>query len=174
MTTITQLSELTGDYVLDPARTTIGFVGRHTMATRVRGRFDAFAGHARLDGEDPSRSSVGITIEAASLRTRDDRRDQHLRRRFLHADEHPAIAFTSTRVERAGGNTFVVTGDLTIRGVSRPVTVEFELTGPEPSFTGRATINRRDWGVNWNAATALLLEDAVVLELEVRLVRHAR
>ncbi|WP_336211724.1 YceI family protein [Nonomuraea sp. LPB2021202275-12-8] len=181
MTTMTKLSELTGDYVLDAARTRIGFVGRHAMATRVRGQFDEFEGSAYLDGDDPSKSSAELTIRAKSIQTRNRRRDGHLRGRFLDADDHPAITFSSTGVEQVDGADFKVTGDLTIRGLTKQVTVGFKLTAAENDprggfrvgFEGRVTINRKDWGVNWNAATGVLLSDEVTLEFDVAAIRRS-
>ncbi|MDL4815528.1 YceI family protein [Actinomadura opuntiae] len=177
MTTVTTLGELTGDYVLDTARTRIGFVARHRLSTRVRGRFDEFEGTARLDGGDPSKSSVRLTIRAGSVRTGNRQRDEQLCRTFLEVDEHPAITFASTRVERRGDDGFAVTGDLTVRGVCRPVTVEFTLTGAEDglrvAFAGGATIDRNDWGVNWNALTRVMVGPKVVLELDAAVVRRA-
>ncbi|MGI5290723.1 YceI family protein [Nonomuraea polychroma] len=181
MTTTTRLSELTGDYVLDTAHTRIGFVARHTMATRVRGQFDDFEGSAHLDGDDPSKSSARLTIQAKSLQTRNERRDEQLRDTFLGMDDHPAITFTSTKVKQVDETTFEVTGDLTIRGVTKPVTVDFQLTGAEHGpggdvrvgFKGSVTINRNDWGVNWNAATAVLVSPKVALEFDVAAVRQS-
>ncbi|MEU8276739.1 YceI family protein [Microbispora bryophytorum] len=180
MSTTTTLSELTGDYVLDPARTTIGFVARHTMASRVRGRFTEFEGGASLDGDDPSRSSVRLTVQAGSVQTRNSQRDDHLRARFLKVDAHPALTFTSTEVERTAGAGFKVTGDLTIRGVTRPVTVDVELTGVENGpggavrvgFRGSLMIDRTGWGVNWNAVTAVAVSPKVLLEFDVTVIRR--
>ncbi|MGW5681595.1 YceI family protein [Nonomuraea sp. NPDC003754] len=181
MTTMTKLGELTGDYALDTARTRLGFVARHAMSTRVRGRFDEFEGSARLDGDDPSKSGVALTIGARSIQTRNRQRDDQLRGKFLDVDGHPTIAFVSTRVKQVDGTTFQVTGDLTIRGVTRPVTVDVELAGAEHdprgdvriAFTGSATINRKDWGVNWNAATGVLISDKVTLEFDVTAIRRS-
>src|ERR1700691_2390855 len=125
MTTMTKLSELTGDYVLDPARTRIGFVAR--AITKVRGQFDEFEGSAHLDGGDPSNSSARLTIQAKSIQTRNQRRDDHLCGRFLDNDDYPAITFASVRVDQVDQTGFKVTGDLTIRGVTKPVTVDFTL-----------------------------------------------
>ncbi|WP_182906834.1 YceI family protein [Microbispora sp. H13382] len=180
MSTTTEFSELTGDYVLDTARTRIGFVARHTMASRVRGRFGEFEGGAHLDGEDPSKSAVRLVIHADSVQTGSARRDAHLRGRFLHVDDHPDITFTSTVVEQTGGAGFEVTGDLTIRGVIRPVTVHFELTGVENDprgafrigFTGHLTLDRTHWGVDWNAATTILVSPKVLLELDATVIRR--
>ncbi|QFY09433.1 polyisoprenoid-binding protein [Nonomuraea phyllanthi] len=181
MTTMTGLGELTGDYVIDTTRTRIGFVARHTMATRVRGHFDAFEGGAYLDGDDPSKSSVRLTIQANSIRTRKRQRDDYLRGKFLDTDRHPAITFASTEVRQAGEAAYQVTGNLTMRGVTRPVTVDFELTRAEKDrhgtvragFRGRVTIDRNDWGVNWNAATTVLVSPEVMLELDVTAVRRS-
>ncbi|GAA0419920.1 polyisoprenoid-binding protein [Acrocarpospora corrugata] len=176
--TTSKLSELTGDYVLDTARTRIGFVGRHAMATRVRGRFDEFEGGAHLDGDNPSKSSAELTIQAKSIQTRHLWRDEHLRGKFLDVDSHPTITFASTSVEQVGETSFKVTGDLTIRGVTKPVTVDFALTGDQndPSrvgLKGSVTINRMDWAVNWNAATGILLSEKVTLEFDATALRQS-
>jgi polyisoprenoid-binding protein YceI len=181
VTTITNLSELTGDYVLDTAHTRIGFAAR-AMFSNVRGQFDELEGSAHLDGDDPSRSSAHLTIQAKSIQTRNQRRDDHLRGRFLDTHRHPAITFTSTRAEQAGETNFKITGDLTIRGVTKPVTVEFDLTGAENDpqgkfrvgFQGQATISRQDWGASWNAALeggGVLIGDKVTLEFDVTAIR---
>jgi polyisoprenoid-binding protein YceI len=181
MTTMAKLSELTGDYVLDPARTRIGFAAR-AMVTKVAGQFGEFEGTVHLDGEDPSKSRARLAIQAASVQTRNQQRDEHLRRHFLDAGRHPAITFTSTRVAQAGETSFTVTGDLTIRGVTRPVTVDLELTGAasdpggglRAGFGGQVTVDRKDWGVSWNAVLeggGVLVGDKVILELDVAVVR---
>ena len=179
ITTMTNLSELTGDYVLDTAHTRIGFVARHTAATRVRGQFDEFDGSVHLDGDDPSKSNAELTIQANSIQTGNQQRDMYLRSKFLDTDNHPTITFASTKVERVDATHFKVTGDLTMRGVTRPVTVEFELTRAEndPSgdfrvgFLGRGTINRKDWGVKWNAALGMVSKK-VALALDVVAIRR--
>lgn len=181
MTTMTKLSELTGDYVLDTAHTRIGFVARHTMGTKVRGEFNEFEGSAYLDGDDPSKSSAELTIQAKSIQTRNQQRDGQLRSRFLDMDSHPTITFTSTRVEQVDATNFKVIGDLTIRGVTKPVTVDLELTGAENDpwgnlrvgFEGSVTVNRKDWGVNWNAATGVLVSEKVTLEFDVAAIRQS-
>ncbi|MGC9494902.1 YceI family protein [Streptomyces sp. WG7] len=180
MTATTSLSDLTGDYVLDTARTRIGFVARHTLATRVRGRFDEFEGGARLDGDHPSRSGARLVIRAESIRTGNPQRDDMLRGKFLAAEHHPAITFASTEVEQVGQTHYKVTGDLDIRGVTAPVTVDVEVTGDgsDPqgnlrvALKGGATIDRNDWGVNWNAATGALVSPKVVLEFDLSAIRR--
>jgi polyisoprenoid-binding protein YceI len=182
MTTTTELSELTGDYALDPARTRIGFAVRQ-MVTKVRGHFDEFEGSAHLDGDDPSRSSARLTIGAKSIQTGNQRRDDHLGTSFLDVRTHPTITFTSTKVEQVNEVAFKVTGDVTMRGVTKPVTVHFELTGTQndprggfrADFEGRATVNRKDWGIIWNATLesgGVLVSEKVTLEFDVSMIRQ--
>ncbi|MDH6217292.1 YceI family protein [Streptomyces pseudovenezuelae] len=174
MNELSQQTALTGDYVLDTARTRIGFVSRAVLISKVRGRFEEFEGSAHLDGEDPSKSEVRLTIRTRGLQTGNARRDEHLRGAdFLDGDHHPDITFTSTRVRQTGATRFTLTGDLTVRGTTRPVTVDLEVTdtGSGVSFTGRGTLNRRDWDVSWGGR---LLADKVTLELEVALIHYAQ
>ena len=179
------LTELTGTYTLDPAHTRIGFVARHAMVTKVRGSFDEFAGTAVLDGADPANSRVEVTIEAASIDTRNAQRDEHLRSNdFLAMQEYPKITFASTGVRQAGESTFEVTGDLTIKGVTNEITIPFEFEGSAKDpfgnqrvgFEGSVTINRRDYGVTWNAALeggGVLVSDKVTLEFEISAIKNA-
>ena len=179
------LTELTGTYTLDPAHTLIGFVARHAMVTKVRGSFDEFAGTAVLDGTNPANSRVEVTIEAASIDTRNAQRDEHLRGNdFLAMQEYPKITFASTGVRQAGETTFEVTGDLTIKGVTNEITIPFEFEGAAKDpfgnervgFEGSVTINRRDYGVTWNAALeggGVLVSDKVTLEFEISAIKNA-
>ncbi|MER8102539.1 MULTISPECIES: YceI family protein [unclassified Kitasatospora] len=180
------LSELTGDYVLDPAHTRIGFVARHAMVTKVRGSFTAFEGSAHLDGADPGRSTARVTIRTESIDTGVEQRDQHLRTNdFLDVPNFPTIAFATTAVEPRGDGEFRVTGDLTVKDVTRPVTIDVEYTGNavDPygnlrvGLEGSVTISRKDFGVTWNAALeggGVLVGDKVVLEFDVSAVRQAQ
>jgi polyisoprenoid-binding protein YceI len=175
MTSTTKLSELTGDYVLDAADTRIGFVARHTMATKVPGHFEDFEGRAYLDGDDPSKSTAALTIQAKTIQTRNPQRDQALRDKFLDAANHPTITFTSTKVDQVDETTFALTGNLTIRGTTKPVTIDFTLTGTENdrlTFEGTVTINRKDWGAHWSAA-GFLVSRQVLLQLDVTAIRHS-
>ena len=153
------LTELTGTWTLDPAHTRIGFVARHAMVTKVRGSFNEFEGTAVLDGANPANSHAEVTIKAASIDTRNDQRDEHLRSNdFLAMQEHPEITFTSTGVRQVDDTTFELTGDLTIRGVTKPVTFELEASGFGPDayggtrcgFSAQTSINRMDYGVAFN------------------------
>jgi polyisoprenoid-binding protein YceI len=181
-TSVTQ-ETLTGDYTLDLAHTRIGFSARHAMVTKVRGQFNEFTGSVFLDAETPENSKVEITIKAASVDTRNADRDAHLRSNdFFAMEEYPEITFRSTRVEQASENEYYVTGDLTIRGTTKPVTVNFQLNGSavDPwgnfrvGFEGQTTINRKDWGVSFNAAMeagGVLVSEKVNLEFEVEAVK---
>ena len=161
MTTPMDRGELTGRYSLDPSHSRIGFVARHAMVTKVRGAFNEFSGTAHLDGDAPERSSAQVTIQAASIDTRNADRDGHLRSNdFLQMDEYPEITFRSTGITRTDEDAFDVTGDLTIKGTTRSVTIPltFEGRAVDPfgnvrvGFEGSTTINRKDFGVTWNAA----------------------
>jgi polyisoprenoid-binding protein YceI len=181
-TSVTQ-ETLTGDYTLDLAHTRIGFSARHAMVSKVRGQFNEFNGTLSLDAEDPANSKVELTIKAASIDTRNPDRDAHLRSNdFFAMEQYPEITFRSTRVEQASENEYYVTGDLTIRGTTKPVTVNFQLNGSvvDPwgnfrvGFDGQTTINRKDWGVSFNAAMeagGVLVSEKVNLEFEVEAVK---
>jgi len=181
---MTQLSELTGDYTLDVAHTRIGFVARHAMVTKVRGSFNEFEGTAHLDGDHPAKSSARLTIQAKSIDTRNGQRDDHLRSNdFLDMANHPEITFVSTEIEQVGDADFRVTGDLTVRGVTQAVAVDLEYTGSavDPfgntrvGFEGATEINRKDYGVSWNAALeggGVLVSEKVKLEFEVSAIKN--
>ena len=175
----TGLGLLSGDYELDRAHTTFGFVARHAMVTRVRGTFGEFDGSVHLDFVDPSRSSVEVRIKAASIDTGNADRDAHLRSNdFFAMDDYPEIVFASTAIEAIDDETYRVTGDLTIRGVTRRVSFDGERTGPvtDPwgktrvGIAGSFRVNRKDWGVSWNMALeagGVVVSDMVTLEFDV-------
>ncbi len=183
--TTTDFSALTGTYTLDVSHTRLGFVARHAMVTKVRGAFNEFEGTAVIDGDQPSNSSVSLTIQVNSIDTRNAQRDEHLRSNdFLDIANNPTITFTSTAIANVGGNDFEVTGDLTIKGVTRQVTIplEFQGSAQDPfgnqriGFEGSLTINRKDYGVNWNAALetgGVLVSEKIVLEFEISAVKTA-
>ena len=182
-TATTAISDLTGDYQLDPAHTRIGFVARHAMVTKVRGQFGQFEGGAHLDAADPTKSTATLTIQVTSVDTGNEQRDAHLRTNdFFDAPTYPEITFTSTQVEVTGEDTYRMTGDLTIKDVTKPVSVDFEATGSAKDpfgnlrvgFEGKATINRKDWGVEWNApleAGGVLVSDRVTLEFDISAIK---
>ena len=187
MTTATApaLTELTGTYTLDPAHTRIGFVARHAMVTKVRGAFNEFEGTATLDGANPANSSAQVTISAASIDTRNAQRDEHLRSNdFLAMNEYPQITFSSTGARQVDDSTFELTGDLTIKGVTNQITVPFSFEGAAKDpfgnlrvgFEGAVTINRKDYGITWNAALetgGVLVSEKVTLEFEISAIKTA-
>jgi polyisoprenoid-binding protein YceI len=153
------------------------------LVTTVRGHFKGVSGTIVLDEADPANSSVAVEIDAATVDTADAQRDAHVRSGdFLLADAHPTIAFTSTRVDLEGAARAKVTGDLTMRGVTRPVTLDAELTGRSKNVHGadiigvEATgrINRQDWGVSFNApleAGGLMLGNELKFEIDLQAIR---
>ena len=172
-------------WTLDAAHTEVGFRVRHMMVSWTKGRFGAFSGTVVLDDAHPERSTIEVSIEAASVDTREPQRDQHLRSAdFFDAERHPRIEFRSTQVIPAGAGAFEVRGELTIRGVTRPVTLEVEGLGPahrDPwggvrrGAQARARIDRKDFGLVWNGvleAGGVLGGDEVRIELEVELVQQ--
>jgi polyisoprenoid-binding protein YceI len=181
--TTTATSVTTGTYNIDAAHSRIGFVARHAMVTKVRGSFNEFEGSGTFDADDPTRSTITLTIKADSISTGNADRDAHLRSNdFFAMETYPEIRFVSTAVEKVGNDKFEVTGDLTIKDTTRPVTVEFELSGPvqDPwgntriGLEGRAEINRKDWGVSFNVALeagGLLVSDKINLEFDVAAVK---
>ncbi len=183
MTTTTDRTELTGTYTLDPSHTTIGFVARHAMVTKVRGAFNEFEGTIVIDGDNPSASSANVTIEAASIDTRNADRDGHLRSNdFFAMEQYPTITFASTAVA-VDGDSVSVTGDLTIKDVTKPVTIDFELTGAATDpfgnhrigFEGEVDVHRKDWGVEWNAPLetgGVLVSDKVKLTFDVSAIKN--
>src|SRR4051794_9042734 len=128
--TVTDFTALTGTYTLDTTHSRIGFVARHAMVTKVRGSFNEFAGTATIDGSDPSKSSVTLEIQVASVDTRNEQRDGHLRTNdFFDAPSFPVITFRSTAIQQVGDAEFEVTGELTIKGVTKSVVLPLEFTG---------------------------------------------
>ena len=185
MSTLTVPAGLTGTYTIDPVHSRIGFVARHAMVTKVRGSFDQFEGSGYFDAANPANSRLQLTIKASSIDTRNADRDAHLRSNdFFDMDTYPEITFSSTSVEQTGDVRYRVTGDLAIKGVTRPVAVEFEYTGSavDPygnqriGLEGTTSVNRKDWGVNWNAALeagGVLVSENVTLEFEVSAIRSS-
>jgi polyisoprenoid-binding protein YceI len=171
-----------GTWAIDPGHADIGFVGRHFGLTKVRGRFTGVQGTVIFD-QDLARSQVEVVIEMASVSSGDSALDDHLRSAdFFDAGNHPIATFRSTRIATSG-TTARVTGDLTIKGVTRPVVLDAEFVGhavdpwgnDRAVFSARAAINREDWGLAWNMvleAGGLLVSKEIKLEIEVELVRQ--
>jgi polyisoprenoid-binding protein YceI len=182
-TTNTALENLTGTYTLDVAHSRLGFVARHAMVTKVRGSFANFTGTLELDGENPANSRAHVTIQVASVDTGNAQRDEHLRTNdFFDAATYPEITFVSTKAEALGDDNYRLTGDLTIKGVTKEVSVDFEFTGlvadpwgnQRAGFEGKAVINRKDWGVNFNAALeagGVLVSEKITLEFDISAIK---
>jgi polyisoprenoid-binding protein YceI len=182
--TITDFTTLTGTYALDVAHSRLGFVARHAMVTKVRGAFNDFEGTTSIDGATPSNSTVSLTAKVASIDTRNEQRDGHLRTNdFLDAETYPTIAFKSTSITHEGGDDFVVTGDLTVHGVTKPVSIPLEFQGSavDPygnnriGFEGSTSILRSDFGVTYNAVLetgGVLVSDKITLEFELSLIKN--
>ena len=173
----------TGTYAIDQSHSRIGFVARHAMVTKVRGSFNEFEGSGHFDAENPANSHLALIIQANSIDTRNEDRDGHLKSNdFFDMETYPEIKFASTAVEKVDDDNYRVTGDLTIKDVTKPVTVDFEYTGTavDPyqnqriGFDGSTTVNRKDWGVNWNTALdtgGVLVSEKVTLEFDVSAIR---
>lgn len=180
---MTNLTDTTGTWQIDPTHTTIGFSVRHAMIAKVRGRFTDFAGSFTLNGDDPANSSAQLTVLLTSVDTQNDDRDNHLRSaEFFDVETFPEMTFISTGVE-AKGSDFVVTGDLSVHGVTKSVPVKFELVGisQDPwgntriGFEGEAEINRRDFGLEWNVALdtgGVLVSENIKITLDVEAIKQ--
>jgi polyisoprenoid-binding protein YceI len=168
-------------YALDPSHSTVEFTVRHLMISKVRGRFAAFQGSLELapGGEIPQ--AVNVSIDAKSVDTREEQRDNHLRSAdFFDAERYPNLTFESTRIEGTAGD-LRVTGNLTIHGVTKEVTLkaEFEGRAADPwggqrvGYTAQTTVNRKDFGLTWNQALetgGVMVSDEVRIELNVQAV----
>ena len=178
------LTELTGTYTLDPSHSRIGFVTRHAMVTKVRGSFNEFEGTATTES-GLANAGINVTLQVASVDTRAADRDAHLKSAdFFDAEKFPTITFASTSVEAADADTLRVTGDLTIKDVTKPVTVDFEFGGAATDpfgnervgLEGKVVVNRKDFGLTWNAALetgGVLVSEKVTLEFEVSAIKSA-
>ncbi len=185
MTTYTLDETLTGAYTLDASHSRVGFAARHAMVTKVRGAFNEVTGSGFFDSSDPSKSHFEVIIQASSIDTRNADRDAHLRSNdFFDMEKYPEIRYVSTSVEPFDSGTYRVKGDLTLKGVTKPVTIDFEFTGPavDPfgntriGLEGGVTVNRKDWGVNWNTALeagGMLVSEKVTLEFEISAIKNA-
>lgn len=179
------LAALTGDYVIDAAHSSIGFTVRHAMVTNVRGSFDAFEGSLHLDGSDPARSTASIDVTIGSVSTGIGDRDAHLLGSdFFDAELFPLMTFRSTRAAQLGGDAYRITGELTIKDVTRPLSIDLEFTGSAKDvygnervgFEGSAEILRSDWGLTWNAALeagGVMVSDKVKLTFDVSAIKQA-
>jgi polyisoprenoid-binding protein YceI len=183
----TQHETAVSRWKIDPAHTLVEFKARHMMITTVRGRFADVSGTVVVDEENPDNSRVEVEIDASSIDTRESDRDTHLKSEdFLDVEKHPEITFRSKRIEgahREAGDEFKVVGDLTIRGETREVVLDarYEGRGNDPwggeraGFSASTKIDRREWGLTWNAALetgGILVSNDLDIELQVQAVRE--
>ena len=172
-------------WTIDKAHSDIFFTVRHMVITKVRGRFTKWDGTLALDEQDWSKSHVEVSIDAASINTNDEKRDGHLKSAdFLDAEKFPKLTFKSTKVEKTSGDKLKVTGDLTIRDVTRSVTLDVEVLGKakDPwgnnkiAFNGKVAIQREEFGAKWNQALetgGVLVGKQVEIDLELQAVAPA-
>ena len=178
------LNELNGTYVLDPSHTTLSFVTRHAMVTKVRGSFEEFEGSATVDGANPANTTLLVTINPASVNTRNDDRDNHVRSAdFFDVENYPTWTFKGTDFA-VKGDVVEVTGDFTIKDVTKQLTIPLEYQGAAKDpfgnervgFEGSTQINRSDFGLTWNAALetgGFLVSDKITLEFEISAIKQA-
>lgn len=174
----------TTTWTIDPAHAEIGFAVRHLMIATVRGRFGAVTGTVTVDEQDPKRSTVDVTVDVSSIDTRQEMRDNHLKSPdFFDVEQYPTMHFVSKRIDGDVNDEFRITGDLTIRGVTREVTLTATLEGrtrdpwgnERAGFSVSGKINRHDFGLNWNQALetgGVMVGDEVKLTIDVELVHQ--
>lgn len=180
---MSNLNTYSGTYAIDASHSEIGFTARHAMVTKVRGAFSDVEGTATT-GENLEGAKIDVKINVASIDTRNDDRDAHLTSPdFFDIAEHPTITFTSTSVTASGDATLAVVGDLTIKGVTKPVSIDFEFTGEavDPwgqtrvGFEGSTTVNRKDFGLTWQTALdsgGVLVSEKIALHFDISAIKQ--
>ncbi|MEV0203053.1 YceI family protein [Nonomuraea sp. NPDC050691] len=178
-------NDLTGTYTIDPAHSRFGFTARHAMVTKVRGSIPVHEATVTLDAADPAASGARVVLDVTGIQTGNQMRDDHLRTGdFLDAAAHPHITFDSTGVKHVGGDSFEVTGELTIRGVTREVTIPLDYAGTavdaqgltRVGFEGGTVINRKDFGITYNAVLetgGVMISEKITLEFDLSAVKTA-
>jgi polyisoprenoid-binding protein YceI len=167
---------------VDPAHTQTNFAVRHLVISTVRGEFKKTTGTVKIDDKDATKSAVDVTIDAASIHTREDKRDEHLKSPdFLDVQKYPTLTFKSTKVEKAGGDKYKVTGDLTLHGTTKPVVLDATVTQPIKDPMGKTRlgiqastkINRQDFGVKWSKMIEAgpVVGDEVTIEINSELIK---
>ena len=179
---MTDFSAYDGTWTIDPTHTRLGFTARHAMVTKVRGQFDEFSGTLTIDAANPSASTAEVAVQLASVNTGTADRDAHLRGAdCFDVENNKEMTFSSTAVKQ-DGDEFVMLGDLTIKGVSRPVELELEPTGvaTDPfgnvraGFEGETEISRKEFGLTWNVALetgGVLVSDKIKIQLDVSAIK---
>jgi polyisoprenoid-binding protein YceI len=185
MSTLTTQDTALQTFTVDPSHSRAGFAVRHMGFSRVRGSFQQFEATVRMAPGDISSLEAEANLDAASINTRDEKRDAHLRSEdFFQAETYPHVTFRSTGIRDVNGERFTLLGDLTMRGVTRPVELDavFLGEGTDPwggtriAFEANTTVNRKDFGLNWNAVLetgGLLVSEEVEIQLELQAVQQA-
>lgn len=180
---MSNLNNYAGTFVIDPTHSEIGFTARHAMVTKVRGSFTEFSGHASSE-ENLNNAQINVEIDVNSVDTRNADRDGHLKTGdFFEVEKFPKITFKSTEVTAKDDETLAVTGDLTIKDVTKSVTIDFEFNGEavDPfgntrvGFEGQTTINRKDFGLNFNAALetgGVLVSEKIALNFDISAIKQ--
>ncbi len=183
---LTSGSAFAADYAIDASHSSATFGVKHMMVSTVKGEFQKLSGDVTIDDKDLTKSSVNVTIDAASINTRDAKRDEHLKAAdFFDVAKYPTITFKSTKVAKAGKGKLKVTGDLTMHGVTKPVVLDVE--GPSAAAknpwgmtvrgaSAKTTINRKDFGLGWNKTLetgGVLVGEEVAIELNIELTEKA-
>lgn len=170
---------------IDPSHSGIHFTVRHMMVSKVRGAFTRWEGSVEFDEKSPKDAKVQVSIDAASIDTREAKRDEHLRSPdFFDVTKHPQLTFKSTKVEKVGGQSYRISGDLTLHGVTKPISFEAEAlgVGKDPwgnqriGFQAETSLNRKDFGLGWNQvleAGGVLVGDKVEISLDVQAIQQA-
>lgn len=171
-------------WTIDSAHSEINFSVRHMMIATVRGRFEKFSGTIDFDENEPARSRVDVQIETNSINTREPQRDAHLKSPdFFDVGNYPLMTFKSKSIEVKGSNHALITGDLTIRDVTRQVVLDAEYAGMAQSpfgttnagFSATTRINRKDWGLTWNVALetgGMLVSDEIKIDIDLEIIKQ--
>ncbi len=171
-------------WVIDDSHSYVGFSARHMMISTVRGQFHKVHGTVDFNENEPTLSTVNVEIETASVDTRDEKRDGHLKSPdFFDVETYPVMTFKSKRVEQTGDNTGKLTGDLTIANVTREVILNVEYNGVSTSpwgsqsagFSGTTKISRKEWGLEWNVALetgGVLVGDEIKIDIELEIIKQ--
>jgi polyisoprenoid-binding protein YceI len=169
---------------IDSAHSEINFTVRHMMISNVRGRFEKFSGNVEFVEDNPTQSTVDVQIEAASINTKESARDTHLKSAdFFNAEQYPYLTFKSKKSQALDANHGRLTGDLTIRNVTKEVVLDVEYSGQAKNpwgmtsagFSAITTINRKDWGLTWNVGLetgGVLVGDEIKISLEVEIIKQ--
>lgn len=172
-------------WAIDPSHTGVSFSVRHMMISTVRGEFHKVSGTVDFNADEPAKSAIDVKIDVASVDTRDEKRDGHLKSAdFFDAEKFPVMEFKSDKIEELSKTHGKVHGTLTIKGVSKPVVLDVEYNGTQKSpwgttnagFSAKGKINRKDWGLNWNVALesgGILVGDDIKIDIEAEIVKQA-